>query len=719
MHLSLGQTMKPVYLAIGIHNHQPVGNFDFVLEEAYQKSYLPFFELLEKHPDIRLAMHYSGILLEWIEKHHPDYIKRLKTQVQAGQIEMMTGGYYEPILSVIPEQDRQGQIEKLSKYIHRKTGDDPQGLWCAERIWEPQLAGPLARAGVRYTILDDTHFKCAGLRDEELYGYFLTEELGERLRLFPISAKLRYMIPFQDPQATIEYCKQVAQTDENLLLVFADDGEKFGNWPGTYDHVFKNHWLGSFFQALEENSDWLHLIHFRDALTQLPPHGRVYLPTASYMEMMQWTLPAKGFQEYEDFENRLKSDGLWDQYGIYVRGGIWRSFLAKYHESNQMHKKMIRVSKKLAETTLTKKDQTAAQDHLWAGQCNCPYWHGVFGGLYLPHLRHANYGELIRAERIIDQTIHGNGNWVNAEVTDFDTDGHDEVLLENNYLNLYFSPLGGRMIELDDRVAAHNYLNILNRREEGYHRKLREMNQSNHASDHVASIHDIMTSKEEGLDQYLIVDPYRRGSWIDHFLGDEATLKGFSKGEYPETGDFIHAHYEKNLKKQKSYVTLTWSRQGVVHSGSDSYPVQIEKSFILNSGASQVKSIYKISNLSDISLSLKFGIEHGFAFHAGNDPKRFYCFNEQPSNKPLLNSLIEEREVEDVSLTDTYMNISIALHCDIPGTAWCFPLETVSMSESGFERVYQGSVILLHWRLNLSPGETRKMELVEQIENSA
>ncbi|MBN2105066.1 DUF1926 domain-containing protein [bacterium] len=708
-----------IYLAIGIHNHQPVGNFDFVLEEAYEKSYLPFFELIEKYPNIRLAMHFSGILLEWIEKHHPDYIERMKARVHAGQIEMMTGGYYEPILSVIPENDCQGQIEKLTAYIKKKTGDTPQGLWCAERIWEPQLAGRLAKAGVEYSILDDTHFKCAGLRDEQLYGYFITEELGAPLRLFPISAKLRYTIPFQDPYVTIDYCRHVAETRDNLLLVFADDGEKFGVWPNTYDHVFTNGWLESFFQALEENSDWLQLIHFRDVLKQLPPHGRVYLPTASYMEMMQWTLPAAGYREYEDFENRLKSEGLWDQYGIYVRGGIWRSFLAKYSESNHMHKKMIRVSRKLSTATLTKKERIAAQDHLWAGQCNCPYWHGVFGGLYLPHLRHANFSELIRAEHIIDHATHDEENWVQAEVTDFDSDGHDEIILENDCINVYFSSLGGRIIELDDRQIAHNYLNLLNRREEGYHRKLLELTQDMSSQKQVSSIHDIVSAKEEGLDRYLVFDPYRRGSWIDHFLGEVTTLKTFSSGNYPETGDFVDSPYKHMIKTKKSLVTLMLSRNGSVENKGGLCPVSIEKRFIMKSGASKIKVDYQITNLSEESISLWFAIEHGFAFHAGNDPKRFYRINRRSPENPSLSGIAEESGVTHFSLSDNYLNVTITLTWNKPADLWRFPIETVSMSEAGFERVYQGSVALCHWKLELSPGEAQKLELVEQIENSS
>ena len=118
--------MNKVNFAIGIHNHQPVGNFDFVFEDAYQKAYLPFWELLEKHPKIRLAQHYSGILFNWLKEHKPEFIPRLKKLVDAGQIEMMTGGFYEPIMSVIPYRDKIGQIKKLTDFIKTETGYDAE-----------------------------------------------------------------------------------------------------------------------------------------------------------------------------------------------------------------------------------------------------------------------------------------------------------------------------------------------------------------------------------------------------------------------------------------------------------------------------------------------------------------------------------------------------------------------------------------------------------------
>src|SRR5260370_21189605 len=91
------------HLVLLIHAHQPCGNFGHVLEKSYQHCYLPFIELLEKHPSVRLGLHHSGPLLTWVEDHHPEYFKRLKTLVQTGQEQLGAACFTEPItISVTP-----------------------------------------------------------------------------------------------------------------------------------------------------------------------------------------------------------------------------------------------------------------------------------------------------------------------------------------------------------------------------------------------------------------------------------------------------------------------------------------------------------------------------------------------------------------------------------------------------------------------------------------
>jgi len=220
--------VKSVNFIFGIHNHQPVGNFDFVLEDAYRQSYLPFMEIIAEFPRVSITFHFSGCLLEWLEAHHPEYLDQVAQLVARGNVEIISGGFFEPVLAMIPDDDKVGQIRMLNDYIKRRFHYDATGLWLTERVWEPHLAKPIAEAGIKYITVDDYHFLSNGKSAEELTGYFLTEEQGQTLGIFPISQKLRYAIPFQEPQVTLDHLAQYATDDGGNCIVMADDGEKFG-----------------------------------------------------------------------------------------------------------------------------------------------------------------------------------------------------------------------------------------------------------------------------------------------------------------------------------------------------------------------------------------------------------------------------------------------------------------------------------------------------------
>ena len=140
--------MNKVAFLFCVHNHQPVGNFLHVLENAYEKAYLPFIEVLKKYPFMKISIHYTGILWDFFKDHHPEFLETLRELVKKGQLEMMTGGYYEPILAVIPDADKVGQIKRLTQTIEEEMGVTPQGMWLAERVWEPHLPKYLVEAGL-------------------------------------------------------------------------------------------------------------------------------------------------------------------------------------------------------------------------------------------------------------------------------------------------------------------------------------------------------------------------------------------------------------------------------------------------------------------------------------------------------------------------------------------------------------------------------------------
>ncbi len=191
--------MTGVRLILALHNHQPVGNFDSVFEAAYRESYLPFLEVMEDYPEIPFVLHTSGPLLEWMVERRPEYVARVRSLVAAGRVEILGGAFFEPILTMIPHRDRVGQIREYAAYLEDVFGTVVRGIWIAERVWEQHLVAALVEAGVEYTVLDDFHFGRAGVDDREMRGYFLTEEEGRLLKVFPISERLRYLIPFREP----------------------------------------------------------------------------------------------------------------------------------------------------------------------------------------------------------------------------------------------------------------------------------------------------------------------------------------------------------------------------------------------------------------------------------------------------------------------------------------------------------------------------------------
>lgn len=698
--------MKKVKFVFGIHNHQPVGNFDFVFEEAYQKSYLPFLQILQRHPKIRIAIHFTGILLDWLEKHHPELLTMVKEMTARGQLEVMSGAYYEPILSVIPVRDAVGQIQKQTKRVKQLFGYQVSGMWLAERVWEPTLPSTLFEAGMKYTVIDDTHFKYAGLTDNDLNGYFISEDQGKTVNLFPINKHLRYTIPFQAPEETLKVLRDNASEHGQNLIVFADDGEKFGVWPDTYQHVYENGWLEDFFSLLEENLDWIEMLHFDEVLPQIPPKDKIYLPTASYAEMMHWALFNPTYHKYEQFEQLMQDKGLDEEFGIFVRGGFWRNFMAKYPEINVMHKKMLRVSDKLwAAPQEFQSKLGKAFDHLWAGQCNCPYWHGVFGGLYLGHLRYAIFNNLIDAEKILDKTL--NIKYPQIEIRDFDVDGRDEVLVETEIQNAYFRPASGAaLFEYDFKPASRNLLDTMSRKEEGYHSKLADAKiagETQETDDEgTKSIHDIVLAKEEGLSDYLNYDWYERSSFIDHFMDAASTIEDFDRAKYKEEGDFVNQPYKLLSKRlYKDRVVIVFQRDGHVWHEGNFEPLSVRKKITVFNKQARITSHYEITNHSQKPLSVRFALEFNFGLQAGHADDRYYYNRNGRLSDSYLDSSAVLQNQNTIGLRDEYLRTDIQLNADKKGTLWRLPVETISLSEAGFERVYQSSCVLFFWDIRL------------------
>ncbi len=447
-------------LSLVVHFHQPVGNLDRVVRHASRRCYLPFLRVLEAHPEIPWTLHYSGCLLRWLEANEPEVTRRLGRLVDSGVVELMTGGMEEPILVSIPQRDQLAQIQRMSDMLRDRFGVGPSGLWLTERVWEPNLPSTLKRSGVTHTVIDDTSLRAVGVPDGREAGPWVTDFEGDQVLLLGASRRLRYLIPYGGPEAVIQ---EVERTGG--LSVYADDGEKFGEWPDTYDQVYRRRWLHRFLTGLERASGEGRLEVVRlSVAAKAQPRGRVYLPSCSYDEMMTWALPTPARVELEASLAEMGQEGE-DGLRQFVRGAPWQGFLAKYPEVARLHRAMLRISAKVDRAGAPR----AAVEHLHKAQCNCAYWHGTFGGAYLSFLRLELWRQLGLAEQAADLEL-GTSPRSGVDILDPDAGGKEEVRLWGQWGHACVAPgLGGQVVELVSRGGGANLAAVMSRHQEAYH----------------------------------------------------------------------------------------------------------------------------------------------------------------------------------------------------------------------------------------------------------
>jgi 4-alpha-glucanotransferase len=706
------------HLVLLIHAHQPCGNFGHVLEKAYKDSYLPFIELLEKHPGVHMGLHYSGPLLTWIEENRAEYFTRLKALVSAGQVELIGGGFYEPILVSIPPEDQREQITRLASYLEDHFGRRPTGAWIAERVWEPQLPSALAAAAVNYTLVDDIHFLSAGFEPEELFGAYIAEDRGQSVWLFPGQKALRYFIPFGKVTDVIKYLRDASAVHPAGMAAMGDDMEKFGVWPGTNAHCYKDGWLEDFFTALEENSSWLRVATPAEYLADHSPLGRADLPTASYTEMMEWVLPTRVRQRYHAVQKEFAAR---PEIASFLRGGSWRGFFRKYAESNLLHKKMLRVSASIAAAPQRRPNAKApdelvqARDLLLRAQCNDAYWHGIFGGLYAPHLRTDLWRNLIRAEAIADRQS-ATTLPPRVELLDYDADGaHEHLFTASEYQVLLKPTDGGTLAAFDFRPAAATLINSIQRRPEAYHARLRGAAKSA-VPGAVSSIHEQTLAKEPGLERFLRYDRFPRHAFRVLLFDPARTQSDYETLDLQEDPGFAGgAFHVKSASATDAQLIREDELKLAAKNGVASPVLSLAKRFTFGPAPNgcEVACEIGLKLKQPLAKPIAVGIESIINFLAPAEPDRFFETPKGHQNLRFSGTLPGPM----LRMEDGWQRVRVTLHAPGAKEFWVAPIETVSESEEGFERVYQGSQILAIWQPSLAAQEPWFARLVWRVES--
>ncbi|MDR0584838.1 MAG: DUF1925 domain-containing protein [Treponema sp.] len=423
-----------INLVLGSHAHVPTGAEEHEFENVYEKVLRPFVSTLSKYPKIQAVLHYSGALLYWVERSRPELFMLIEDMVSRKQAELLGGGFYEPMLPLIPLQDRIGQIELLTTYLRKHFGKRPLGCWIPALAWEQHLVSPLAACGMTYTFLGENQFLLAGLGTEDLFAPCISEDQGKFITVFPV---------FQSAGAALAE-KNVSVVLEELKSRLPPGGERIVS-------VFPEKLVSS--EGESPDYTW----------------NRFFEELSLCESLVECISPAKLLKGLKG----LKKAAFPDSVGFIGSGEndirvTPRRFLIEHPEANSIYSKMIFTSVLVNQLRGDKSRKLSAREELWkAHACDLFYPTGKSGPCR-PSLRKAAYRSLIGAERITREKGKFSPSLIQF---DFDFDGVGEYLFQDARLNCYIQPAGAGIFELDYLPKTWNYLDAGSFEEAGLPRR--------------------------------------------------------------------------------------------------------------------------------------------------------------------------------------------------------------------------------------------------------
>jgi alpha-amylase len=459
-----------------------------------------------------------------------------------------------------------------------------------------------------------------------------------------------------------------------------------------------------FFEALEANADWLTTTTPSAWFAEHLPIGRVYIPTSSYAEMGEWALPPDENRVFTSVlhaaQKKRRPEARW------LRGAFWRNFQVKYREINDLHKQMLRTSAKVDEMAAGA-DRERALDHLYQGQSNDCYWHGLFGGIYISHMRLATYEHLIAAEDLADRAAD---RLSAAECRDLDLDGQDDVRLAGPGQVVTVDLTEGAGIgSWDVRAVRHALCAVMRRRPEAYHETLRQHEAAGPSTHETpggapASIHEIVMTKEPGLADQLHYDQFERRSGLVRFLARGTAPEAWATARAVELGDAVEGPFEVvTLEPGRLVVTRDASVDGTT--GRAAVRVTKELSIGGDRRSPTLSLAVTVANRSEHPVEALLGLEWTLMMLGGGGNPAAWL--EIDGARATHDSRGTAARLAGFAQGNDAIGIAVDTTFSEPTDVWWAPVETISNSEAGFERVYQGAGLLLSWPLSLAGGESR------------
>ena len=627
------------------------------LDKGFQSVYKPLLKFLYSNPSFPFAFTLTGPQLQYFRRRKNELITIVHELSDRKQIEILGGGYNEPLLPLLYSVDRNGQIDLLTSEIRQTFGKRPRGMTLYQDCWDSSLVNNIHTCGLEYVILD------SGIVQESKRSYLpvFMSDLGKNVDILlsynefiPTPQMLAEEFVWNIEKAILKAEKKDTnlQLDSDRLIVIMLDQETAANLTSAK-------WFEKLLAYFTENQNTKvrlttpNLYRQQATFTKIP----LYIPVGLNSEITKLVS--------SDNKNRFPSS--------------IHDFIYKYRECQRLYNRMMYLSMLVNQYKTDKMRKKSAREKLWQAQSGLAYLCKSNTPVENSIYRQQAYHYLTDAEKI----LRGDGKFEESVTCfDYDNDGDEEYVCRMEQYFAYISQEGGCVPELDIIKNSGNYADNL--------------------------------SREAIFDGYE--DFYDRGFFIDH-LFTEDQLEKYINGEAAGDGVFSRIKYSELKYSQKHHevqlcAKAVWKPTGQTVSLRKKYVINSTGMYVQyilhNESSKPLKAKFIVeSNITNISFGKKD--DSGFSIETVGNEQVYLINTEYPANSKDVKGKLNN--IQTVRLSDLTNGISFVFE---PNEKCSYSYTPLFIKRAGFdgekiEKVNQIAVSSLYWDVNIEPGrETEK-----------
>ena len=518
--------------------------------ECYKSVLMPVGSFLFSHPEVYFSFYFSGPQLEAIKSRNPEYLDLLKKLADRKQIEIIGGGYYNPLFPILFPLDRSGQIEMHSSFIRQCIGKRPRGLVLYADSWDPSLITTFENCSMEYVLMDSSLIPPV---KQKLLPIIMSDR-GKKINILPVHNEFaplenetpeEYLKRIQDDVLEISKIDSNPDADRIIPVAFSKN---------ELIRILEGKWLDRFITAF--SSDEKQNVSFSlptNAVRNSKVFVQAFISANINGHIARWC--------YKPFDAIELTDGY--PTNIY-------DFLQTYTISRALYDRMIFVSLLVNQSHGDKIKKKTARELLWEAQAGEAFVCSATGSLVNTAYRQTSYKNLGEVERIIRSCSDFNES---ISCYDYNSDGLKEYICRLDKYNTSISLKGGSIFELTIMNASGNYTD----------------------------------NRSRMLPFDVCNDNYFRGIFSDH-LFEEEDFENYCRCK-PVTEDCTAGIYytEEKFSSQKHDIYLS----SMFDYGTLNQPVSLKKKYFISSSGISVQ--YIIKNESPFTLKAKFISESNFS----------------------------------------------------------------------------------------------------------